>query len=38
MVIMFARALRQALVYCVHLNAEIFSCAEVTYARCCAGH
>ncbi len=34
MVIMFAGALRQALAYCVHLNAELFSCAEVTCARC----
>ncbi len=36
-VIMFAGALRQALAYCVHLNAELFSCAEVTCARCCCG-
>ncbi len=35
MVIMFAGALWQALTYCVHLNTELFSCAEVTCARCC---
>ncbi len=37
MVIMFAGALRQALTYCVHLNTELFSCAEVTCTRCCCG-
>ncbi len=35
MVIMFAGALWQALTYCVHLNTELFSCAEITCARCC---
>ncbi len=33
--VMFAGALWQALTYCVHLNTELFSCAEVTCARCC---
>ncbi len=37
MVIMFAGALWQALTCCMHLNAELFSCAEVTCARCCCG-
>ncbi len=36
--VMFAGALWQALTYCVHLNTELFSCAEVTCARsCCCG-
>ncbi len=35
--VMFAGALWQALTYCVHLNTELFSCAEVTCARCCFG-
>ncbi len=37
MVITFAGALQQALAYWVHLNAELFSCADGTlYAA--AGH
>ncbi len=35
MVITFAGALQQASAYCVHLNAELFSCADGT--RCCCG-
>ncbi len=35
--VMFAGALWQALAYYVHLNTELFSCAEVTCARCCCG-
>ncbi len=37
MVIMFAGALRHALVYCVHLNAELFSCADGTLTAAAAG-
>ncbi len=32
MVNTFAGALRQALAYCMHLNAELFSCADGTHA------
>ncbi len=35
MVITFARALQQASAYCMHLNAELLSCADGT--RCCCG-
>ncbi len=37
MVITFAGALRQALAYCVYLNAEVFSCADGTHTAA-AGH
>ncbi len=37
MVITFAGALRQDLAYCVHLNSELFSCADGTHAAA-AGH
>ncbi len=37
MVITFAGALRQALAYCVHLNAELFSYADCTHAASAAG-
>ncbi len=38
MVITFAGALRQALAYCMHLNAELFSCAEDTLTATAAVH
>ncbi len=34
MVITFAGALQQGLAYCVHLNAEVFSCADSTRCSC----
>ncbi len=37
MVITFAGALQQALTYCVHLNAELFSCADDMLSTA-AGH
>ncbi len=37
MVITFAGALRQALTYCLHLNAELFSCVDDMLSAA-AGH